>query len=106
MKEIKAFIRPEKLIEVSKNLKKEHYCCFTVFEGEGVGNFVDPETEFPSIKFPFLHNKVIKIEMVCKKENVEDIVKTIRNSARTGKKGDGLIYVCNVENKLRIRDGS
>lgn len=106
MKEIKAFIRPERLIEVAKTLKKEHYCCFTVFEGEGVGDYIDHDTEFPSLKFPFLHNKVIKIEIVCEKEKVDEIVKTIRNSARTGKKGDGLIYVSNVENKIRIRDGS
>lgn len=106
MKEIKAFIRPERLIDVAKNLKKEHYCCFTVFEGEGVGNFVDPETEFPSLKFPFLHNKVVKIEIVCEKERVDKIIGIIRKSAQTGKSGDGLIYVVNVENKVRIRDGS
>lgn len=42
MKEIKAFIREDKLIEVAKNLKKSQYSCFSVFKGEGVGDYTDP----------------------------------------------------------------
>lgn len=104
MKEIKAFIRPEKLNILAESLKKEQFCCFTVFEGEGVGNYTDPKTRFPSLKFPYLHNKVIKIEMVCKKEEVDSIVKIIKEHAQTGESGDGLIYVSNVEQKIKIRD--
>lgn len=104
MKEIKAFIRPKKLIEVAENLKKEKFCCFTVFEGEGMGDYTDPNTRFPSLKFPFLHNKIIKIELVCKKEDVNSIVKIIKEHAQTGEKGDGLICVSNVEQRIRIRD--
>ncbi len=105
MKEIKAFIRQEKLTEVAENLKKERFCCFTVFEGEGVGEFTDPETEFPSLKHPFLHNKVIKIEIVCNKEDVDKIINIIRTHAQTGKSGDGLIYVGNVDYSVKIRTG-
>ncbi|WP_457616384.1 P-II family nitrogen regulator [Lutibacter sp.] len=104
MKEIKAFIRPEKLIDVAKNLKREQFCCFTVFEGEGVGDFTDPDTEFPSLKFPFLHSKVVKIEIVCDKKYVEKIIEVIKTNAQTRNKGDGLIYVSNVENRIRIRE--
>jgi len=104
MKEIKAFIRPEKLIDVTKHLKKEHFCCFTVFKGEGVDDYTDPNTEFPSLDFPFLHNKVFKIELVCNKEDVSKIIKTIKTHAQTGHSGDGLIYVSNVESKTRIRE--
>tara|TARA_R110000868_G_scaffold110522_4_gene299348 strand:- start:675 stop:1004 length:330 start_codon:yes stop_codon:yes gene_type:complete len=105
MKEIKAFIRKEKLNEVAKDLKKNQFCCFTVFEGEGVGNYSDENTQFPSLKFPFLHNKVIKIEIVCNKEDVDKVIDTIRTHAHTGKRGDGLIYVSTVETQVRIRDG-
>ncbi|RXP54816.1 P-II family nitrogen regulator [Lutibacter sp. HS1-25] len=104
MKEIKAFIRPEKLNTVAKYLKKEHFCCFTVFKGEGVGDYTDPDTEYPSLDFPFLHNKVVKIELVCNKEEVPKIIKTIKTHAQTGHSGDGLIYVSNVESKTRIRE--
>lgn len=104
MKEIKAFIRPEKLYEVSKQLKKENIIHFTVFKGEGVGDFTDPDTEFPSLEFPFLHNKIIKLELVCDKESVSKIITIIKSHAKTGRSGDGLIYVSNVERKTRIRD--
>jgi nitrogen regulatory protein P-II 1 len=104
MKEIKAFIRFEKLRKVAESLKKEKYCCFTVFEGEGVGDYSDPDISFPSLKFPFLHSKIIKIEIVCNKEEVDNIVSIIKREAKTGNSGDGLIYVCNVEKKIKIRD--
>ncbi|TVZ26845.1 nitrogen regulatory protein P-II family [Gillisia sp. Hel_I_86] len=105
MKEIKAYIREKRLIDVAENLKKENFCCFTVFQGEGVGDYTDPETEFPSLAFPFLHDKVVKIEIVCNKEEVDEIINIIKSHAHTGKRGDGLIYVSNVEQRIRIRDG-
>ena len=105
MKEIKAFIRPEKLNEVAKSLKKDQFCCFTVFEGEGVGDYSDEGKQFPSLKFPFLHNKIVKIEIVCNKEDVDKLIDTIRAHARTGERGDGLIYVSSVERQVRVRDG-
>ena len=105
MKEIKAFIRPENLKMLAENLKKENFCCFTVFEGEGVGDFTDPKTKFPSLKFPFLHNKMVKIELVSDDEDVSKIVNIIKNHAHTGKKGDGLIYVSNIDYKVKIRTG-
>jgi len=104
MKEIKAFIRPEKLNKVAENLKKNKFCCFTVFEGEGVGNYADPNTEFPSLNFPFLHNKVVKIEIVCNKEDADDIINIIKTNAHTGESGDGLIYVMDIEKKLKIKE--
>jgi nitrogen regulatory protein P-II 1 len=105
MKEIKAFIRPEKINAVALNLRKNGYCCFTVFEGDGSGNYSDPKKEYPSLKHPYLHNKVAKLEIVCNKKDEKAIVQIIKEHAYTGKSGDGLIYVVKVEDKLRIRDG-
>jgi len=103
MKEIKAFIRTEKLNKVAEQLKKNKFCCFTVFEGEGVGNYADPLTEYPSLKFPYLHTKVIKLEIVCSKENVDSILTIIKTFAHTGQSGDGIIYVMDVEQKIKIK---
>jgi len=47
----------------------------------------------------------VKIEMVVKDECVEDVIDTIVKSARTGKYGDGKIFVLPVEMALRIRTG-
>lgn len=105
MKEIKAFIRKEKLNEVAQHLKENQFWSFTVFIGEGVGEFIDPEKEFPSLDFPFLHHKVVKIEMVTEKENVAEILNILTKHAQTGKSGDGLIYVSNVDYSVKIKTG-
>ncbi|SNZ01331.1 P-II family nitrogen regulator [Flagellimonas pacifica] len=105
MKEIKAFIRKEKLNAVAKALKEKHYCCFTVFEGEGVGDYTDPVKEFPTLKFPFLHTRIIKVEIVCSAEDVDKITDTIGKYARTGESGDGLIYVGHVDHCIKIKTG-
>lgn len=105
MKEIKAFIRKKKLTSVAKALNEKHFCCFTVFEGEGAGDYTDPARDFPSLKFPFLHAKIVKVEIVCSEEEVDKITDTIRESAYTGESGDGLIYVGHVDYSIKIRTG-
>jgi nitrogen regulatory protein P-II 1 len=52
-----------------------------------------------------MHSKVIKMEIVCEKEDVDKIVNIIQVNARTGKSGDGLIYVSDVEKRIKIRTG-
>lgn len=104
MKEIKAFIRPSKVNALALNLRKNDFCCFTFFEGDGSGKYSDPKKEYPSLKHPYLHSKVAKLEIVCKKNDEKAIIQIIKDSAQTGKSGDGLIYVVDVTNKLRVRD--
>ena len=103
MKEIKAFIRTDKLNKVAQKLKENNFYCFSVFEGEGVGNYADPNKEYPSLRHPFLHNKVVKLEIVCEKEKVDNIVTIIKTFAHTGESGDGIIYVMDVEQKIKIK---
>ncbi|MBL1232506.1 MAG: P-II family nitrogen regulator [Vicingaceae bacterium] len=106
MKEIQAFIRPEKLNDIYKALEKEGHCCLTIFNGEGTGKYTDQSKDWPSFKHPFLHSKMVKIEMVCKKEAVKKVTEIIQESGSTGESGDGLIYVSDVEEVIRIRDGA
>ncbi|GGK18624.1 hypothetical protein GCM10007962_11000 [Yeosuana aromativorans] len=104
MKEIKAFFRINRVNDVALNLQKNGFCCFSLFEGDGSGKLSDPDKEYPSLRHPFLHYKIAKLEIVCNKEDENAIVKIIKEHAHTGKSGDGLIYVTNVEQKVRIRD--
>ncbi len=104
MKEIKAFIRPSKVNAVALNLRKNDFCCFTFFEGDGSGKYSDPKKEYPSLKHPYLHSRVAKLEIVCNKNDEKAIIQIIKDSAQTGKSGDGLIYVVDVTNKLRVRN--
>lgn len=49
--------------------------------------------------------KLVRLELVCHADHVEEIVETIRQNAHTGLPNDGKIYVCPVEDALRIRTG-
>lgn len=105
MKLVKAYIRPMLLEEVYTALRKEGYCCMTVFEGEGTGRYSDPSDRHGSLKFPAMHTDVVKIEIAAEDSDVEPISEIIQEHGRTGRKGDGIVFVSPIEQVTRIRDG-
>ncbi len=104
MKEIKAFIRENRTTEVVESLRDSGFLSMTLSEVEGTGRFTTKE-DMPSLKFPVTHCKRVKLEIVCRKEDVEQIFQLIQEHGSTGEKGDGLIYVSDVEQILKIRTG-
>lgn len=105
MKLVKAYIRPILLEEVYKALRAEGHCCITVFRGEGAGQYTDPDHAHGSLQFPAMHSKVVKIEIAAVNEDVEPIIDIIQQTASTGSRGDGIIFVMPIEDMVRIRDG-
>lgn len=105
MKEVKAFVRPIKAREVCKALRENGYCCMTLTECEGTGMYTDPEKDFPTLKFPFMHSKVVKIEIVCADDDAPKIVKLIQENGKTGHRGDGIIYTIGVGEVYKVRNG-
>ncbi len=104
MKEIKAFVRHFKSAGVHKALKAAGYCCMTFSECEGTGQYTDPSEDFPSFRFPFMHSKVVKIEIVCQDADVEPIIRIIQEHGRTGRRGDGIIYTSDVVEVYKVRN--
>jgi nitrogen regulatory protein P-II 1 len=106
MKEIKAFVRPDEFDEIYSNLKSKGFCCMTVTECEGTGNYRDPDKlEYPDRKIPYMHSKVFKIEIISSDEDEKEIVDTIVSSGKTGHQGDGIIYVIDVGRAVSVRTG-
>ncbi|MBD3617279.1 MAG: P-II family nitrogen regulator [Gracilimonas sp.] len=105
MKLVKAYIRPILLEDVYKALRAEGHCCITVFRGEGAGQYTDPNHAHGSLEFPALHSKVVKVEIAAVDKNIEPIIDIIQQTASTGSRGDGIIFVIPIENMTRIRDG-
>lgn len=106
MKEIKAFMRPEMFDDMYAILKREDYCCVTLTEAEGTGRYSDKENlEYPTVKVPYMHSKILKLEIVAPDKDVDDIIKIIKKHGRTGSRGDGIIYVIDVERAVHIRTG-
>ena len=104
MKEIKAFIRPFKAKEVCKALRTNGFCCMTLTECEGTGVYTDPSEDFPTFQFPFMHSKVVKIEIVCQDADMEPIIKIIQKNGKTGRSGDGIIYTMEVHQVYRVKN--
>lgn len=105
MKEIKAMIRPEKFEEVYSKLRSEGYCCLTVYHGEGIGRHGDPDKLNASLEFPFLHSKIVKIEIIVADEHQDDVINFIQQAACTHHKGDGIIYSSDIDKAISIRTG-
>lgn len=106
MKEIKAYIKPHKLSDVILALHKiEGLTGASVSDTRGFGRG-KAKTSRPTITeglVDFLQGA--RIEIICRDELVEQIVSTIEKAARTGLRGDGKIYVSNVETAVRISTG-
>jgi len=105
MKEIKAMIRPEKFEEVYRELRSKGYCCLTVYHGEGIGRRGDPDKMNASLEFPFLHSKVVKIEIIIADEQQDEVFGIIQHAACTNNKGDGIIYSSKIDTAMSIRTG-
>ncbi|WP_440998564.1 P-II family nitrogen regulator [Fodinibius sp. SL11] len=105
MKLIKAYIRAKLLEDVYCSLRNEGYSSMTVFEGEGTGRYSDPDKQHGSLNFPAMHTHVVKIEIAAKAGQISSILQIIQENGRTGRKGDGIIFVTSIEQVYRIRDG-
>lgn len=105
MKEIKAMIRPEKFEEVYRSLRAEGYCCLTVYHGEGIGRRGDPDKLNATLEFPFLHSKIVKVEIVVTDEQQDEVIDIIQRAACTQHKGDGIIYSSDLDKTVSIRTG-
>ncbi|WP_297507094.1 P-II family nitrogen regulator [Thermococcus sp.] len=97
MKKVEAIIRPKDFDRVKSALKQMGIVPLTAYpvQGRGVQGGVPPYDLLPKIK----------IEVVVKDEDLEKVVKTIADVARTGTPGDGKIFVIPVEDAIRIRTG-
>lgn len=105
MKKIEAIIRPEKLESVRQALEEVESpgLMITEIEGHGKQKGLTQQWRGKTYKVELLSK--VKIEIVVKDQDVEHIVKAISDAAKTGKIGDGKIFVYPVESAMRIRTG-
>ena len=104
MKEIKAVIRPSKLLEVTEELHRiEGLPGVTVSEikGFGKGRAKNAKDKVMYEMVEFIPR--IKLEVVVNDEMVDEVVNVIQKFSHTGNTGDGKIFVVNVEEIVKIR---
>jgi nitrogen regulatory protein P-II 1 len=105
MKKIEAVIKPFKLDEVKEALHEVGLQGITVVEAKGFGRQKGHTELYRGAEYVVDFLPKVKLEVVCEDDLVERAVEAITNAARTGRIGDGKIFIIPVEDAVRIRTG-
>jgi nitrogen regulatory protein P-II 1 len=105
MKKIEAIIKPFKLEDVKDSLTEMGITGMTVSEVKGYGRQQGHSELYRGAEYVVDFLPKIRLELVVSEDNVDKVVETIVEAAKTGKIGDGKIFVTNIEKIVRIRTG-
>jgi len=105
MKKIEAIIKPFKLDEVKEALNGVGVQGMTITEVRGFGRQKGHTELYRGAEYKIDFLPKIKIEIVVENGQADDAVEAIQNAARTGRIGDGKIFVSSIENVIRVRTG-
>ena len=105
MKKIEAIIKPFKLDEVKEALHEVGLSGITVIESKGFGRQKGHTELYRGAEYVVDFLPKVKIEIILADALVEGAVEAIQQAARTGRIGDGKIFISQVEEAIRIRTG-
>ena len=105
MKKIEAIIKPFKLEEVKENLGLNGIHGMTVIEVKGFGRQKGHTELYRGAEYIVDFLPKVKIEIVVSDHDLDKAVESIQNTAKTGRIGDGKIFVTDLEQVVRIRTG-
>ncbi len=105
MKKIEAIVKPFKIEEVKNALTKIGVQGMTVTEVKGFGRQKGHTESYRGTEYTIDFLPKSKIELIVVDEQLTQVVETIQRAAKTGKIGDGKIFVSPVEEVIRIRTG-
>jgi nitrogen regulatory protein P-II 1 len=105
MKKIEAIIKPFKLDEVREALSEIGVTGLTVTEVKGFGRQKGHTELYRGAEYVVDFLPKVKVEVILQEAQVERAIESIVKAARTGKIGDGKIFVTAVEQVIRIRTG-
>ncbi len=105
MKKIEAIIKPFKLDEVKSALAEVGIQGLTVSEVKGFGRQKGHTELYRGSEYTIDFLPKVKIEIVVPNDKAEKVVETIQSSAKTGRIGDGKIFIVSIDEVIRIRTG-
>ena len=105
MKKIEAIIKPHKLDEVKERLRQIGISGMTVSEVKGFGRTGGKTEVYRGSAYVVDFVPKVRIDVVVKESMVAEAVQAITSAAKTGKIGDGKIFVTPVDEAIRIRTG-
>ena len=104
MKKIEAIIQPHKLEDVKEALKAIGVDGMTITEVRGHGRQKGHKEVYRGMEYQVDLLPKVKVEMVIADARAEEVIRTVVNSARTGKIGDGKVFIYDVAEAIRIRN--
>ena len=105
MKFITAIIQPHRLDAVREALSAAGVQGLTVTEVRGYGRQKGHKEVYRGAEYTIAFTPKIKIEVAVASERADEVVAAIQNAARTGKVGDGKVFVFDLQSALRVRTG-
>ncbi len=105
MKKVEAIIKPFKLDEVKEALGSVGVQGITVTEVKGFGRQRGHTELYRGAEYVVDFLPKVKLEIIVKDDQVEDVVDAVATAAKTGRIGDGKIFVTTVDEVVRIRTG-
>ncbi len=105
MKMVKAIIKPERFEFVKKALEDKGFNGMTITDVKGRGEQKGITLEYRGGQYIVDSLPKIQLEIIVRDTDVDMLITTIMDSARTGKIGDGKIFIIPVEKSIRIRTG-
>jgi nitrogen regulatory protein PII len=105
MKLLKAIIRPEKIEEIKDALTQLHLTGMTVTEVRGHGRQKGHKAVYRGTEYSVTLLPKVMIDLVIPDERLDEVLKKIIATARTGEIGDGRVFVLNVDDGYNVRTG-
>jgi nitrogen regulatory protein P-II 1 len=105
MKKIEAIIRPHLLDAVRNALQEVNVAGMTISEVQGYGRQGGHTETYRGAEYEIEFVPKIKIEVIVAEEVEDSVVEAIQTTARTGKFGDGKIFIAQTDDAIRIRTG-
>jgi nitrogen regulatory protein P-II 1 len=105
VKKIEAIIKPFKLDEVKEALHEVGVSGITVTEAKGFGRQKGHTELYRGAEYVVDFLPKVRLEVVVDDDQAERVIEAIAGAARTGRIGDGKIFVSNIETAMRIRTG-
>jgi len=105
VKYVLGFISPDRFDHLVEELAEHHVQGLSVSEARGFGQEHDPahpeHRSHPAVDLV----KKLRLEIVCRDEEVEDILSALYKAVHTGRRGDGKVFVLDVLDALRLKSG-
>ena len=105
MKKIEAIIKPFKLDEVKEALQEIGLQGITVIEAKGFGRQKGHTELYRGAEYVVDFLPKVKVEVILSDDQLDKAVEAIQNAAKTGRIGDGKIFISTIDEAIRIRTG-